>query len=65
MKKRLKRFAEAVVDTAERYRSLPDKVIDTNFLFSVQMIIGLLLGVAVLYLKILVAHTCIIPIFHL
>jgi len=65
MKKRLKCFAEAVVNTAERYRSLPDKVIDTNFLFLVQMIISLLLGVAVLYLKILVAHTCIIPIFHL
>jgi uncharacterized membrane protein len=65
MEKRLKRFAESVVNTAERYRSLPDKVIDTNFLFLVQMIIGLLLGVAVLYLKILVAHTCIIPIFHL
>jgi hypothetical protein len=65
MNKRLKCFAEAVVNTAERYRSLPDKVIDTNFLFLVQMIIGLLLGVAVLYLKILVAHTCIIPIFHL
>jgi len=65
MNKRLKRFVEAVVNTAERYRSLPDKVIDTNFLFLVQMIIGLLLGVAVLYLKILVAHTCIIPIFHL
>jgi len=64
MEKRFKRFAEAVVNTAERYRSLPDKVIDTNFLFLVQMIIGLLLGVAVLYLKILVAHTCIIPIFH-
>jgi uncharacterized membrane protein len=65
MNKRLKRFVEPVVNTAERYRSLPDKVIDTNFLFLVQMIIGLLLGVAVLYLKILVAHTCIIPIFHL
>ena len=65
MNKRLKRFAETVVNTAERYRSLPDKVIDTNFLFLVQMIIGLLLGVAVLYLKILVAHTSIIPIFHL
>jgi len=65
MNKRLKRFVEAVVNAAERYRSLPDKVIDTNFLFLVQMIIGLLLGVAVLYLKILVAHTCIIPIFHL
>jgi uncharacterized membrane protein len=65
MKERLKRFTEAVVNTTERYRSLPDKVIDTNFLFLVQMIIGLLLGVAVLYLKILVAHTCIIPIFHL
>lgn len=65
MKKRLKRLAEAVVNTAEQYRSLPNKVIDTNFLFLVQMIIGLLLGVAVLYLKILVAHTCIIPIFHL
>ena len=64
MKKRLKRFAEAVVNTAERYRSLPDKVIDTNFLFLVQMIISLLLGVAVLNLKLLVAHTCIIPIFH-
>ena len=35
MKKRFKRFAEAVVNTAERYRSLPDKVIDTNFLFLV------------------------------
>lgn len=65
MKQRLKRFAQAVVNTAERYRSLPDKVIDTNFLFLVQMIIGLLLGVAVLYLKILVAHTCIVPIFNL
>ena len=65
MKQRLKRFAEAVVNTAERYRSLPDKVIDTNFLFLVQMIIGLLLGVAVLYLKILVVHTCIVPIFNL
>ena len=65
MNKRLKRFVEAVVNAAERYRSLPDKVIDTNFLFLVQMIIGLLLGVAVLYLKILVAHTCIIPIFQL
>lgn len=65
MKERLKRFAETVVNTAERDRSLPDKVIDTNFLFLVQMIIGLLLGVAVLYLKTLVAHTCIIPIFHL
>jgi hypothetical protein len=64
MKERLKYLAEAVVNTAERYRSLPDKVIDTKFLFLVQMIIGLLLGVAVLYLKILVAHTCIIPIFH-
>jgi hypothetical protein len=64
MKERLKYLAEAVVNTAERYRSLPDKVIDTKFLFLVQMIIGLLLGVAVLYLKILVAHTCIIPIFY-
>ena len=64
MEKRFKRFAEAVVNTAERYRSLPDKVIDTNFLFLVQMIIGLLLGVAVLYLKFLVAHTCIVPIFN-
>jgi uncharacterized membrane protein len=64
MKKRLKRFAEAVVNTAERYRSLPDKVIDTNFLFLVQMIIGLLLGVAVLYLKILVVHTCSVSIFN-
>jgi hypothetical protein len=65
MKRRLKRFVQAVVDTAERYRSLPDKIIDTKFLFSVQMIIGLLLGVAVLYLKTLVAHTCIVPIFNL
>jgi len=64
MKKRLKRFAEAVVNTAERYRSLPDKVIDTNFLFLVQMIIGLLLGVAVLYLKILVVHTCSVSTFN-
>ena len=65
MKQRLKRFVQAVVGTAERYRSLPDKIIDTNLLFLVQMIIGLLLGVAVLYLKALVAHTCIVPIFNL
>lgn len=65
MQQRFKQFFQAVVNTAERYRSLPDKVIDTNFLFLVQMIIGLLLGVAVLYLKILVAHTCIVPIFNL
>jgi hypothetical protein len=64
MKQGLKKYAQAVVDAAERYRSLPDKIIDTNFLFLVQMIIGLLLGVAVLYLKILVAHTCIVPIFN-
>lgn len=48
MKQRLKRFAESVVNTAERYRSLPDKVIDTNFLFLVQMMLGLLLEAAVL-----------------
>jgi hypothetical protein len=65
MEQRLKRFDLAVVDTAERYRILPEKIIDTNFLFLVQMIIGLLLGVAVLYLKALVAHTCIVPIFNL
>ena len=65
MKQRLKRFVQAVVDTAERYRSLPEKIIDTNFLFLVQMIIGLLLGVAVLYLKALVAHTCMVPILNL
>jgi hypothetical protein len=35
MKQRLKRFVQAVVHTAEQYRSLPDKVIDTNFLFLV------------------------------
>jgi hypothetical protein len=65
MKQRIKIFAQAVVDTTKRYRTLPDKIIDTNFLFLVQMIIALLLGVAVLYLKALVAHTCIVPIFNL
>jgi nitrogen fixation/metabolism regulation signal transduction histidine kinase len=65
MKQELKKCVQAVVDAAERYRSLPDKIIDTNFLFLVQMIIGLLLGVAVLYLKALVAHTCIVPILNL
>ncbi len=35
MKQQLNRFARAVVNTAEHYRSLPDKVIDTNFLFLV------------------------------
>jgi F0F1-type ATP synthase assembly protein I len=65
MKQRLKKFVQTVVNTAERYRSLPDKIIGTNFFFLVQMIIGLLLGVAVLYLKALVVHTCIVPIFNL
>jgi hypothetical protein len=62
MKEGFKKYVQAVVNAAERYRSLPDRIIATKFLFLVQMIIGLLLGVAVLYLKALVAHTCLVSI---
>lgn len=59
----MKNFIDSVVTTAERYRSLPNKFVDTNMVLLGQLIICLVIGVAVLYLKTLIVHSCISPIY--
>lgn len=61
----MKDFINSVVAAAERYRSLPNKFIDTNMVLLGHLIICLVIGVAVLYLKTLVVNSCIVPIYQI
>lgn len=61
----MKDFIDSVVAAAERYRSLPDKFIDTNMILLGQAIVCLVIGVAVLYTQNLVVHSCIVPIYQI
>ena len=61
----MKDFLKSVVATAERYRKLPDKFIDTNMVLLGQAIVCLTVGVAVLYAQNLVVNSCVIPIFEI
>lgn len=61
----MKDFIESVVATAERYRELPNKFIDTNLVLLGLLILSLTVGVSVLYLKLLVVDSCVMPVFPL
>ncbi|HAT77552.1 MAG TPA: hypothetical protein DCS19_12180 [Flavobacterium sp.] len=61
----MKDFLNSVVTTAEKYRELPDKFIDTNMVLLAQIIICLTIGVSVVYLQNLIVHSCILPILEI
>lgn len=61
----IKRLWDSAVAAAERYRELPDKIIDTNMVMFGQIIICLVIGVTVLHLQNFVlltfAKSCVLP----
>lgn len=59
----MKNFIDSAVATAERYRELPNKFIDTNIVLLGLLIVCLTVGVSVLYLKLLIVNSCVMPVF--
>lgn len=61
----MKNFIDSVVATAERYRELPNKFVDTNVFLLGLLVVCLTVGVSVLYLKLLIVDSCVMPVFPL
>jgi hypothetical protein len=57
----MKDFFKSVVNTAERYRELPNKVIDTNFISLLLVLNCLVVGGTVLFAKSSIVDSCLIP----
>jgi hypothetical protein len=57
----MKNFFKSVVNTAERYRELPNKFIDTKVIFLAIVINCLLVGGTVLLAKSSITDACLIP----
>jgi hypothetical protein len=57
----MKRFLKSVVNTADRYRELPNKVIDTNFISLLLVLNCLVVGGTVLFAKSSIVDSCLIP----
>lgn len=64
----IKKLWDSAVAAAERYRELPDKIIDTNILMFGQILICVTIGIAVLHLENLVllnfAKSCVLPFYE-
>jgi hypothetical protein len=61
----MKDFINSVVAAAERYRELPNKFVDTNMILLGQAIVCLIIGVAVMYVQILIVDSCVVPVYQL
>ncbi len=57
----MRNFLKPVVDTAERYRELPNKIIDTNFISLLLVLNCLVVGGTVLFAKSSIVDSCLIP----
>lgn len=57
----MKKFVQSVVNAAERYRELPNKIIDTNVILLALVINCLVVGGTVLFVKSSITDACLIP----
>jgi len=57
-------FFKSVVNTAERYRELPNKIIDTKFISLLLVLNCLVVGGAVLFAKSSIVDSCLIPLLE-
>lgn len=57
----MKNLIRSVVNAAERYRELPNKVIDTNVILLALVINCLVVGGTVLFVKSSITDACLIP----